>query len=67
MTNHGECPKCRKRVLHVNVETVMALMEGENKARCVSYSCIHCNTVLGVHLDPRSRPRSKQAPRKTVI
>ena len=61
MSNHGDCPKCGKRVLHVNIETVMGMIAGESKARCLSYSCIHCKTVLGVHLDSRSKPRSKAA------
>jgi len=63
MANHGDCPKCGKRVLHVNVELVMGLIDGESKARCLSYSCIHCKTVLSVHLDSRSKPRSRQAKR----
>lgn len=59
MANHGVCPKCGKRLLHVNIELVMGLIAGESKARCMSYSCIHCKTVLGVHLDSRSRRRPK--------
>ena len=64
MTNHGECPKCGKRLLHVNIENVIGLMAGESKARVLSFSCIHCNTVLGVKLDARSkqRPRRVAAP-----
>jgi uncharacterized protein with PIN domain len=61
MANHGECPKCGKRLLHVNIEMVMGMIAGESKARCLSYSCIHCKMVLGVHLDSRAKPRSKQA------
>ncbi len=59
MVNHGECPKCSKRVLHVNVNDVMGMIDGESKARCLSYSCIHCNTVLGLQIDPRAKPRPK--------
>ena len=53
----GECPKCSKRVLHVNVEHILGMVDGSSKARCLSYSCIHCNTILGVQIDPRSKPR----------
>ena len=63
MAIQGECPKCRKRVLHVNVENLVGMVEGESKARCLSFTCIHCNTVLGVQMDKRAkaRPRSKPA------
>jgi hypothetical protein len=63
MTNRGVCPKCGKRVLHVNVENIVGLIDGESKARCMSYCCIHCNTVLGVAIDARSKARSKSAAR----
>ena len=46
----GQCPKCGHRVLHVNVEQVVGVVDGESKARCLCYSCIHCNTVLGVQM-----------------
>jgi hypothetical protein len=65
MTNHGECPKCRKRLLHVNIENVIGLIGGESKARCLSFSCIHCNTVLDIKLDARAKPRPK-TPRPAV-
>lgn len=61
----GECPKCGKRILHVNVEQIVGMVDGSSKARCLSYSCIHCNTVLGVQIAPRSKPRlrsNKPAP-----
>ena len=66
MIHQGECPKCGKRVLHVNVENIVGLIDGESKARCISYCCIHCNTVLGVALDARSKARSKNAARSAV-
>jgi hypothetical protein len=59
MVNHGECPKCRKRLLHVNIENVIGLIDGESKARCLSLSCIHCKTILAVSMDARAKPRSK--------
>ena len=66
MTNHGECPKCGKRALHVNINDVVGLVGGESKARCLSYSCIHCNAVLGVQIDPRSKARSRRNPKPTA-
>ena len=62
MTVLGQCPKCGNRVLHVNVESVVGLVEGQSKARCLSYSCIHCNVVLGVQIDPRAKSRPKRKP-----
>lgn len=66
MANQGECPKCGKRVLHVNVETVIGMVDTESKGRCMSYSCIHCNTVLGVQIDHRGKPRPRQRPTATA-
>lgn len=60
MAIQGQCPKCGHRVLHVNVEQVVGVVDGESKARILSYSCIHCNAVLGAQIDPRSRPRPKR-------
>ena len=57
----GECPKCGKRVLHVNIENVVGVADGSTNARCLSYSCIHCNTILGVQIDPRSKPRLRSS------
>ena len=61
MAIQGLCPKCGKRVLHVNVEHVVGVVEGSSKARCLSFTCIHCNTVLGVQIDQRAKPRSRSA------
>lgn len=60
MTIQGECPKCGKRVLHVNIEQVIGMVAGDSKARCISFSCIHCNTVLGVQMDARSKQRPRR-------
>ena len=57
----GECPKCGKRVLHVNVEHIVGMVDGTSKARCLSYSCIHCNTIMGVQIDPRAKPRLRSS------
>ena len=64
MAIQGACPKCGKRVLHVNVENVVGMVAGESKARCLSYSCIHCSAVLGVQIDPRAKPRARTAAAK---
>ncbi len=63
MSNLGQCPKCGNRVLHVNIDTVVGLVDGDSKARCLSYSCIHCNSVLGVQIDPRTKSRPRRSPR----
>ena len=63
MANQAQCPKCDKRVLHVNVEQAIVSVDGDSKtARVMTFSCIHCNAVLGVQMDPRSKPRPKRAP-----
>jgi hypothetical protein len=56
----GECPKCGKRVLHVRVETAVSSVDGETKGRVLTFSCIHCNAVLGVQLDQRAKPRPRR-------
>lgn len=58
----GQCPKCGHRVLHVNVEQIVGVVEGDSKARVLSYSCIHCNAVIGVQIDPRAKSRPKRKP-----
>ena len=60
MANQGECPKCGKRVLHVRIENVVGTIGDESSGRCLSYSCIHCNAVLGVQIDPRAKARPKR-------
>jgi len=60
MSIAGQCPKCGQRVLHVNVENVLGMVDGQSKARCLSYSCIHCHAVLGVEIDPRAKPRPRR-------
>ena len=61
MTNQGECPKCGKRLLHVRIESILGQNNGSGEVRCVSFSCIHCNVVVGVQLDARTRARSKHS------
>ncbi len=55
----GECPKCGKRVLHTNIENIVGVVDGSSKARCLSFTCIHCHTVLGVQIDSRAKPRPR--------
>ena len=62
MSNQGECPKCGKRVLHVRVENIVGTIGDDSSGRCLSYSCIHCNVVLGVQIDPRAKSRPKRKP-----
>lgn len=60
MINLGVCPKCEKRVLHVNIDQVLGRIDGESKMQCLSFSCIHCNAVLGVQLDQRAKSRTRR-------
>ena len=59
MINQGKCPHCKKTMLHARVEKVGGIIEDDSKARCLSFSCIHCNAVLGVQLDSRAKRRPK--------
>ena len=62
MIHQGKCPKCGKVVLHVHVEAVNGMVANESKAKCLSYCCIHCFTVLGVQIDPRGGKRRPKQP-----
>ena len=59
MMNQGECPKCGKRLLHVRIETIVGQNNGNDDVRCLSYSCIHCNAVLHIQIDPRAKRRRR--------
>ena len=59
MINLAECPKCNNRVLHVRIESAVATVDEESKGRCLTFSCIHCNVLLGVQMDQRSKPRRR--------
>ena len=69
MINQGECPKCGKRLLHVRIESIFGQNNGSGDVRCLSMCCIHCNVVLGVQMDSRSRsrPRRKEAEEGRVV
>jgi hypothetical protein len=43
----------------VRIEQAIATVDEETKGRVLTFSCIHCNVVLGVQLDPRGKPRPK--------
>jgi hypothetical protein len=49
-------------MLHVRIENVVGTVGDESSGRCLSYSCIHCNAVLGVQVDPRAKARPKCKP-----
>ena len=55
----GQCGKCGHRVLHVNIEEIVGVVDGDSKARILTFSCIHCHAVLGVQLDPRTKRRTR--------
>jgi hypothetical protein len=59
MTNQGKCPKCEKTLLHVRVEPIVGIIDDKNTSRCLSLSCIHCNTVLNVLIDARAKRRPR--------
>ncbi|MDG6347954.1 hypothetical protein QAA18_04250 [Luteimonas sp. 8-5] len=59
MAIQGQCGKCGHRVLHVNVEEIVGVVDGDSKARILTFNCIHCHAVLGVQLDPRTKRRPK--------
>lgn len=59
MINQGKCPHCKKTMLHARVEKVSGMIQDDSKARCLSFSCIHCNAVLGIQLDARAKRRPK--------
>lgn len=50
--NIGKCPKCENTVKRVDVEHVAIQSEGETNLNGQSYVCQHCQTVLGVAVDP---------------
>jgi hypothetical protein len=65
MIPQGKCPKCGEPVLHVHVDNVNGMVANESKAKCLTYSCIRCHTVLGVQMDPRGgrrRPKTPEVP-----
>ncbi|MCI4566403.1 hypothetical protein [Lysobacter sp. CFH 32150] len=44
----------------MNIENIVGMIGGEANGRCLSYCCIHCNAVLGVQVDPRSKRRTRR-------
>ncbi len=52
--NTGKCPKCENTLNTVDVEHVGIQNEKETIYNGHSYLCPHCNTVLGIAVDPLS-------------
>jgi hypothetical protein len=48
----GLCPKCEANVTRVNLTEITASAFMGKQWRTVKYSCPHCNTILGVQIDP---------------
>jgi phage FluMu protein Com len=49
----GKCPKCDKLVMNVYIADVTAQVPFNGKSwNAISYNCPHCQTVLGVQIDP---------------
>jgi hypothetical protein len=48
----GKCPKCEKTVAAVSIEHIDVLQAFTKRWHGVSFLCTHCQTVLGVGIDP---------------
>jgi hypothetical protein len=48
----GKCPKCENAVTSVSLEPVDVTQAFTQKWHGVSFLCPHCQTVLGVGIDP---------------
>lgn len=52
MINTGKCPKCESTLSNVKLQG-MPVNEGfQERWHGVSYLCPHCDTILGVSIDP---------------
>ncbi|MER9658555.1 hypothetical protein [Mesorhizobium sp. M0159] len=49
---NGKCPKCENVVQQGRMEH-MNISDGTMSLKAFSAACPHCNTILGVVLDPR--------------
>ena len=47
----GRCPKCEAVLMHVNVQHI-DVKAARTSWVGVSYVCPHCQTILGVSIDP---------------
>ena len=52
MIHAGKCPKCENAVTSVSIEHVDVTQAFTQKWHGVSFLCPHCQTVLGVGIDP---------------
>ena len=54
MVASGKCPKCEKVPTSVYIEDIDVKVRFSmgNSWRGISYLCPHCNTILGVAIDP---------------
>ena len=51
----GKCPKCEKPVGQVYIASIDAKLGLSGRGyQAVSYQCPHCQSVLGVQMDPIS-------------
>lgn len=49
-----KCPRCEEVVRGIIVREVRGCGYGGRKWQCLSMNCPHCNTSLGVQIDPRA-------------
>jgi hypothetical protein len=50
--NQGLCPKCDRLITHVEVADVTINVSLHPRWKGFSYACPHCNTVLGIEMNP---------------
>lgn len=51
MTSKCSNPQCSKVINQVRISKMHGV-DGTRKQKCVTFSCPHCFTVLGVQIDP---------------
>jgi uncharacterized protein with PIN domain len=47
----SKCPKCENSFVHVNIKEIKGKIGGK-QWNCISYNCPHCETSLGIQMDP---------------
>ncbi len=52
MFTTGKCPSCKKVPASVNIQAMPVNQNFQAKWNGVSYVCPHCQTILGVGIDP---------------
>ncbi len=49
----GKCPKCEKPVASAAISDVPArAFMGRTEWKAISFNCPHCQTILGMQIDP---------------